>query len=75
MEVCVMCKRKVEPTENWIKAHLWGGFGIFHWICFGSSCAQGARNRSRARSGKRTVWRKRIKPPNRREQEGEVLCH
>ena len=34
MEVCVMCKRKVEPTENWIKAHLWGGFGIFHWICF-----------------------------------------
>ena len=26
MDVCVVCKRKVEPTENWIRAHLWGGF-------------------------------------------------
>ncbi len=29
MDQCVVCKRKVECTENWIKAHLWGGFAIF----------------------------------------------
>jgi len=35
METCVMCRRKVERAENWIKCHLWGGFAIFHWRCFG----------------------------------------
>ncbi|HVB81354.1 MAG TPA: hypothetical protein VNE82_15575 [Candidatus Binataceae bacterium] len=35
MDTCVMCKRKVQPAENWLKAHLWGGFAIFHWRCFG----------------------------------------
>ena len=41
MEVCVVCKRKVEPTENWLKAHLWGGFAIFHWRCFGEFLRSG----------------------------------
>jgi len=41
MEVCVMCRRKVEPTENWIKAHLWGGFAIFHWTSFGEFLRSG----------------------------------
>ncbi len=35
MDECVMCKRKVDVAENWIKCHLWGGFAIFHWRCFG----------------------------------------
>ena len=35
MNTCVMCRCAVQPAENWIKAHLWGGFGIFHWRCFG----------------------------------------
>jgi hypothetical protein len=30
-----MCRRKVQPAENWLKCHLWGGFAIFHWPCFG----------------------------------------
>lgn len=32
---CVMCRRKVQPAENWIRCHLWGAFAIFHWQCFG----------------------------------------
>jgi hypothetical protein len=32
---CVMCKRNVQSAENWIRCHLWGGFAIFHWRCFG----------------------------------------
>jgi len=35
MDECVMCRRKVQPAENWLKCHLWGGFAIFHWRCFG----------------------------------------
>jgi hypothetical protein len=35
MDACVMCRRKVQPSENWLKCHLWGGFAIFHWRCFG----------------------------------------
>jgi hypothetical protein len=35
MGPCVMCKRNVQQAENWIKCHLWGGFAIFHWRCFG----------------------------------------
>ncbi len=42
MDVCVGCGRKVEPTENWIKAHLWGGFAIFHWVCFGEFLRAGS---------------------------------
>jgi hypothetical protein len=30
-----MCRRKVQPAENWLKCHLWGGFATFHWRCFG----------------------------------------
>ena len=35
MNVCVICGRKVQPTENWMRCHLWGGFASFHWNCFG----------------------------------------
>ena len=35
MNACIICGRKVQPTENWIRAHLWGGFASFHWECFG----------------------------------------
>jgi hypothetical protein len=35
MDTCVMCRCKVDRAENWIKCHLWGGFAIFHWKCFG----------------------------------------
>jgi len=35
MDACVMCRRNVQQAENWIKCHLWGGFAIFHWRCFG----------------------------------------
>jgi hypothetical protein len=35
MDACVMCNRNVQRADDWIKCHLWGGFGIFHWRCFG----------------------------------------
>ncbi len=35
MDECFVCRRKVDVAENWIKCHLWGGFAIFHWRCFG----------------------------------------
>ncbi len=34
MEGCVVCGRRVDPVENWIKCHLWAAFGVFHWRCF-----------------------------------------
>jgi hypothetical protein len=27
---CIICGRKVQPTENWLRCHLWGGFASFH---------------------------------------------
>jgi hypothetical protein len=33
---CVVCQRKVQRTENFIRCHLWGAFATFHWKCFGS---------------------------------------
>jgi hypothetical protein len=35
VEACIICGRKVQPTENWMRCHLWGGFATFHWRCFG----------------------------------------
>ena len=35
MNVCVMCGRKVQPSENWMRCHLWGAFASFYWRCFG----------------------------------------
>ena len=34
-DACIMCGRKVQPTENWMRCHLWGSFANFHWRCFG----------------------------------------
>jgi len=34
MNACIICRRKVQPTENWLRCHLWGGFASFHWPCF-----------------------------------------
>jgi len=31
----IICARKVQPAENWVRCHLWGGFASFHWLCFG----------------------------------------
>jgi hypothetical protein len=35
MNACLLCGRKVQATENWLRCHLWGGFASFHWKCFG----------------------------------------
>ena len=35
MTACIMCGGKVQPSENWVRCHLWGGFASFHWKCFG----------------------------------------
>jgi len=35
MDACIICGGKVQPTENWLRCHLWGGFATFHWTCFG----------------------------------------
>ena len=35
IDACIICGRKVEPTENWLRCHLWGGFARFYWRCFG----------------------------------------
>jgi len=32
---CIICGSKVQPTESWLRCHLWGGFASFHWLCFG----------------------------------------
>ena len=26
MNTCIICGRKVQPTDNWVRCHLWGGF-------------------------------------------------
>jgi hypothetical protein len=31
---CVVCQRKVQRAENYIRCHLWGSFASFHWQCF-----------------------------------------
>jgi len=43
MDLCVMCRSKVQPTENWIRCHLWGGFAVFHWRCFGDYLRAGSQ--------------------------------
>jgi hypothetical protein len=32
---CIICGRPIQPTGNWLRCHLWGGFASFHWPCFG----------------------------------------
>ena len=34
-DACIIRGRKVQPTENWLRCHLSGGFASFHWRCFG----------------------------------------
>jgi hypothetical protein len=34
-DACIICERRVQPTENWLRCHLWCGFASFHWACFG----------------------------------------
>jgi hypothetical protein len=33
---CVVCQRRVQRTENYLRCHLWGAFATFHWRCFAS---------------------------------------
>jgi hypothetical protein len=33
---CVVCQRKVQRSENYVRCHLWGAFASFHWRCFGN---------------------------------------
>jgi hypothetical protein len=35
MDTCIICRRKVQPAENWMRCHLWGGFTSFRWKSFG----------------------------------------
>ena len=30
---CVICQRKVQHTENFIRCHLWRAFAMFYWRC------------------------------------------
>ncbi len=53
-------KRKLESTENWIKRHLWGGFAIFHWSCFGAFLRSGSEEQVENVVWKQTVWRRPI---------------
>jgi len=34
VDACIVCGRKLQQAENWIRCHLWGGFASFHWQCF-----------------------------------------
>jgi hypothetical protein len=36
MDECVVCRRKVQRSENYLRCHLWGAFATFHWRCFGA---------------------------------------
>jgi hypothetical protein len=42
VQTCVICRREVDPAENWVKCHVWAAFGIFHWDCFGEFLHRGA---------------------------------
>ncbi len=33
---CVVCQRKVQHTENYVKCHLLSAFASFHWNCLGN---------------------------------------
>jgi hypothetical protein len=35
MNICIICGRKVQPSENSLRCHLWGAFASFHSECFG----------------------------------------
>jgi len=49
---CVVCQRKVQRAENYVKCHLWGAFATFHWPCFGRYLRVKASRRSKKRSGR-----------------------
>jgi len=49
---CIMCARKVQPTENWVRCHVWGGFASFHWNCFGEYLRAGSEGQV-----EKVVWK------------------
>ena len=36
MDECVVCQRKVQRTENYLRRQLWGAIAMSHWQCFGA---------------------------------------
>ncbi len=74
MDACVMCRRKVQPAENWLKCHLWGGFAMFTGDALASICAPRASSKSRASSGKRAAMLRRSngRPSKERSDENEM---
>ena len=34
MDASIISRQKVQPTRNWERCYLWGGFASFHWSCF-----------------------------------------
>jgi hypothetical protein len=34
MDACILCGRKGQPGENWVRCHLRCGFASFHPECF-----------------------------------------
>jgi hypothetical protein len=55
METCVMCRSKVQLSENWIRCHLWGVRDLSLAMLRRLFARLKARNESRARSGKPAV--------------------
>lgn len=56
MDECVVCQRKVQRTENYVKCHLWGAFATFHWQFFGTYCVARANRKSKVPCGRRAAW-------------------
>ncbi len=49
---CIVCQRKVERTQNYVKCHLWGAFANFHWSCFANYLRAGIEPQV-----ENTVWK------------------
>jgi hypothetical protein len=52
----VVCQRKVQRTEDYLRCHLWGTFATLYWRCFGSYLREPKTNRrERKPSGRRAA--------------------
>jgi hypothetical protein len=57
MNAYIICQRKVQPSENWVRCHLWGGFAVFTGSASENTSTPTAKSGSKTSSGKRLATR------------------
>jgi len=75
MDECVVCRRKVQRTENYVRCHLWAGLRRSTGDVLRRTYAAKASSRSKAQCGKRAAWPNRVKPlSNWSARKGVGIC-